>query len=186
MKITQIPKFVASIFICLCAGVVGSFANAGNINTWYATLQKPVFNPPNWVFGPVWTILYIMIGIALYLVWQKWKKDKFSRIVFVMFLIHLFVNAMWSVVFFGLHDIGKAFLVIIVLWLMIIALMFLFEKIDRKATLLFVPYLLWVTFAAFLNFSIWELNSNSAINGQLNSDKLDIEMVEQAIQEEIV
>lgn len=140
----------------LLTGYVGSSATIKNIPVWYGGLNKPFFSPPNWIFAPVWTTLYIMMGISLFLVVQK-QKSLFSKPVKI-FLIHLIVNALWSIVFFGMKNPGLAYIVIAVLWYMIFYLLKVFYKIDKKASYLLLPYLAWVTFASFLNLSIWYLN----------------------------
>ncbi len=143
--------------ICQLAGVVGSVFTMSAIPTWYATLKKPSFNPPNWIFGPVWLTLYTMMGVSLYLVWQKRAvASVWPAIIF--FLIHLGVNALWSIVFFGQKNIHGALIIIVVLWLMIVGSIFLFWQIDRTAAYLLIPYLLWVSFASALNYSIGKLN----------------------------
>lgn len=157
MKIKKPALLVSSILLSQAAGIIGSLATTPAIPTWYATLNKPFFNPPNWLFGPVWLTLYTMMGIALYLIWRKkpTQKTKFAR---NLFLVHLGVNTLWSLVFFGLKNLSLASVVIVLLWLMIATLIKLFCPIDKRATWLLFPYLLWVTFASLLNYSIWKLN----------------------------
>lgn len=144
-------KLLLSIIACLSAGLIGSLATFPAIPTWYAGLIKPPFSPPNWIFGPVWTTLYILMGIAMYLVWKKKKS-------LTLFLIHLVFNAGWSVVFFGLRSISGGMVVIIILWGFIIALIREFYRIDKRASYLLIPYLVWVSFAGILNFSLLILN----------------------------
>jgi benzodiazapine receptor len=172
--ITSPILLTVSILISNLAGVIGSIGTASSVNTWYVTLTKPSFNPPGWIFGPVWLLLYTLIGISLYLVllqnkkptglfsWFKYKlqRKKRERIqsAIVFFLIHLVVNALWSLVFFGMRDVGSALIVIILLWIMILTLIIEFFKIDKKAGLLLIPYLVWVSFATVLNYSILILN----------------------------
>lgn len=154
-------KFITPIIFILIsqlAGVVGSIFTTTAIPTWYATLNKPMFNPPSWIFGPVWIVLYTMMGIASYLVWQKRGNMGVAKISLIIFFIHLVLNALWSIIFFGLHNPMLAFFEIIILWITIAVLIFLFYKIDRRAAYLLIPYLLWVSFASFLNYSIWRLN----------------------------
>lgn len=163
-----------SILLSHLAGFVGSFATQQSITTWYATLTKPNFNPPNWVFAPVWFILYTLMGISLYLIWvqlQKptgiiaWFKYKlqvkkreqmYSAVIF--FLIHLVVNSIWSLVFFGMKELGAAFAVICLLWIMIATLIYVFIRFSKWAGLLLLPYLAWVTFAGVLNYTLWMIN----------------------------
>lgn len=157
-------KIICSLLLCLAAGGIGSFFTADAIPTWYAGLTKPYFNPPNWIFGPVWTTLYIMMGFALYRVWQKkLTHDKKTKIpskkkAIIVFLIQLLINTLWSILFFGLQNPFVALLGIIVLWKFILYTIIDFYKIDQRAAWLLVPYLGWVTFAAILNFYIWKLN----------------------------
>ena len=151
-------KLAAAILICLSAGAIGSIFTTPAIDSWYAQLIKPAFNPPNWIFGPVWTLLFVLMGIALYLVWQKGLKKKENKLAFWLFIVHLFFNTLWSILFFGLKNPGAAFGEIIFLWLFIIYLIFHFCNIDKKAAYLLFPYFLWVSFAALLNYSIWRLN----------------------------
>lgn len=157
MKINY-KRLIISLALPQLAGMVGSLFTIPAIPTWYATLQRPSFSPPNWLFGPAWVTLYILMGISVYLVWQKIEQNKTTRGALWLFLIHLFFNAIWSIIFFGLQNPGLAFINVIILWLLIIALMVKFWKINRWATYLLIPYLLWVSFASYLNFSIWMLN----------------------------
>jgi translocator protein len=150
-------QLIISIVICQLAGVVGSIFTMSAIPTWYATLKKPSFNPPNWIFGPVWLTLYTMMGVSLFLVWQKRAVVNVWPAV-IFFLIHLGINALWSVVFFGQKNISGALIIIVVLWLMIVGAIFLFWRIDRTAAYLLIPYLLWVSFASALNYGIGRLN----------------------------
>ncbi len=151
MKKLNAGKLFLSIIICLSAGLIGSLFTFSAIPTWYAAIAKPAFNPPNWVFGPVWTTLYILMGIAMYLVWIKRKS-------LTLFLIHLMFNAGWSVVFFGLHSIGGGMFMILILWGLIVAVIREFYRINRAAAYLLLPYLAWVSFASVLNFSLLLLN----------------------------
>lgn len=144
-------KLLLSIIVCLSAGLIGSLFTVAAIPTWYAALIKPSFSPPNWIFAPVWTTLYILMAVAMYLVWQKKGTLK-------LFLIHLVVNAGWSVVFFGLRSIPGGMVVIIILWGLIVAVIRQFYRIDRRAAYLLLPYLVWVSFASILNFSLLVLN----------------------------
>lgn len=154
----KIVNLIISVCVCQLAGLIGSLATFSAIPTWFVTLKKPSFSPPNWLFGPVWTILYTLMGVSLFLVWQKRGTDKMVWPAIIIFLVHLGVNALWSIIFFGLKNPGWAFLEIIVLWLMIVISMILFYRIDKVACWLLLPYLLWVSFASVLNYSIWKLN----------------------------
>jgi benzodiazapine receptor len=155
---TDYKKLAAAILVCLSAGFIGSFFTLSSIPTWYATIQKPAFNPPNWVFGPVWTTLYILMGISAYMVWMKGWDKKEVRNALAIFAVQLVLNTLWSVIFFGANKLFYSFVVIVFLWMAIAANIFLFNRISRNAALLMVPYLAWVSFAAFLNYSIWQLN----------------------------
>lgn len=148
------------IFILLSnsAGLLGSIFTSSAIPTWYATLVKPSFNPPSWVFGPVWTLLYTFMGLAAFLVWKRgWKKPEVKSALLV-FGIQLTLNALWSIIFFGMKELGIAFGEIVLMWLAIIATMRAFFRLDRRAGWLLAPYLGWVTFAATLNYALWSLN----------------------------
>jgi len=158
MNYRNIGKLIFSIIIAHSAGIVGSLFTMSAISTWYESLIKPAFNPPNWIFGPVWLLLYTLMGIALYFIWQKGLNNKQVRFTFIFFITHLIFNALWSIVFFGLQNILLALIVILVLWTMILALILLSWKIDKRASYLLIPYLLWVSFATLLNFSILQLN----------------------------
>jgi len=151
-------KYIVSIIVCLAAGFIGSFFTSPAIEGWYASVVKPSFNPPNWIFGPVWTTLFILMGIAAALIWSRGWDDKAVKIALVLFIVHLVFNVLWSVFFFGMQNPGLAFIEIIILWLMIAALIYLFYQIDHRAAYLLIPYILWVSFAAVLNFTIWQLN----------------------------
>lgn len=155
MKILQI---IVSVAACQLAGIVGSLFTTPAIPTWYANLKKPSFSAPNWLFGPVWVTLYTLMGISLYLVWQKRNEVKIAWPAIIFFLVHLVINALWSIVFFGQKNIFGALILIVVLWLMIVASIVLFYKVNKTAAYLLIPYLLWVSFASFLNYSFWRLN----------------------------
>ena len=159
MKPAEILKLIALIFICQLAGIIGSFFTFEAIPTWYADLVRPDFAPPNWVFGPVWITLYTLMGISAYLILRKGLEKKEVRLALAVFGIQLFLNALWSILFFGLRSPFYAFIEIIILWCSIAASMLLFWRISRKAAWLLLPYLLWVSFAAVLNFFIWQLNA---------------------------
>jgi len=161
MKLASWQKLAISICVPLLAGVIGSVFTAPAITSWYASLNKPSFNPPNWVFAPVWTLLYVLMGIALFLVWNKKNKGKgmpVARKGIVIFAIQLFLNALWSLAFFGMHSPKAGLVVIALLWIAIIANIILFRKVSRTAALLLVPYILWVSFAAALNLAIMIIN----------------------------
>lgn len=147
------------IAICLCVAYFSSIATQSGVNDWFTTVEKPFFNPPNWVFAPVWTILYIMMGIAGGLVWAKMNEQRDAvRSALFFFAVQLGLNGFWSLLFFGLKNPLLALIEIVLLWLMIYETYVKFKKIDNVAGWLFVPYLAWVSFATILNASIWWLN----------------------------
>jgi len=159
MNKTRVIKLLVSIILPLSLGAIAGMFTSQSVPEWYATLNKPSFNPPNWVFGPVWTILYILMGISLFLVWkQDISKDR-NRAIFV-FLIQLLLNFGWSFIFFYFHQIGLALVEIILLWLNIVIMLVLFYRIKPMAAYINIPYLLWVTFATLLNASFYFLNAN--------------------------
>lgn len=146
-----------SLAVCFFAGAVGSIFTADSLSSWYVLLQKPEWNPPNWLFGPVWTTLYILMGLALFLV-AKTKSPQANRAI-LLFLVHLVFNALWSFLFFGMKSPSFAFISILALLALIIACTRLFFRIHPIAGILLVPYLAWVSFAAVLNYHIWQLNT---------------------------
>ncbi len=152
----KILQFIASIAICQMAGIIGAIFTISAIPTWYSTINKPSFNPPSWVFGPVWTILYTMMGIALFLIWTN--KNGKKREAIHLFFVQLLLNAIWSPIFFGLHSLLIALIVIILLWIGILLTMISFSRISKTAAWLLAPYFLWVSFATLLNAAIWQLN----------------------------
>jgi benzodiazapine receptor len=156
-------RLIVSLALPQIAGLAGSFFTVSAIPSWYALLQKPVFSPPNWIFGPVWTVLYIMMGISVYLIWSAYAKapadsNEKEKRALTLFWIHLFFNAIWSPIFFGLQHLFFALIVIGIIWLLIVTLMCLFWKINKVATYLLIPYLAWVSFASALNYQLWLLN----------------------------
>lgn len=151
-------EVVIAVLACQAAGLVGSLFTAPAIPAWYAGLNKPSFNPPSWLFAPVWTSLYTLMGIAAYLVWSRGGDRKEVKSALILFAVHLVLNALWSVIFFGWQKPWLAFGEIVLLWLAIILVFLRFYKLYRPAALLLIPYLLWVSFASFLNFSIARLN----------------------------
>ena len=129
------------------------------VGAWYDSLVRPAIAPPNWVFGPVWTTLFALMGVAVWLVWQRAdEQPEAVRVAMGVFAVHFAFNLGWSAAFFGMREIGLGLAVIAVLWVLIVATMWAFARVDRRAALLLVPYLLWVSFAAFLNYRFWVLN----------------------------
>jgi tryptophan-rich sensory protein len=160
-------KYIISIAIVFLASAVGSLFTTPSIPGWYATLNKPEFNPPNWIFGPVWTILFIMMGVALALVWTSKSGNWFTRLfkgnhlklwAITAFAVQLTINVFWSIFFFGFHNPLLAFIDIVFLWFAIAINIYFFYKINKTAGWLLVPYILWVSFAAVLNLTIVMIN----------------------------
>ena len=159
MNVKSIVRLIAACGVSLSAGLVGSLAvGGGGFAAWYSTIQKPFFTPPNWVFGPAWTTLYVLMGVAAFLVLQKGLRSLAVRIALAWFLGQLVLNALWTPVFFGLHRVGLALVVIVLLWVAIVITMNYVARVSRSAAVLLAPYLAWVSFAAVLNASIWWLN----------------------------
>ena len=177
----KIIKFTVSVLICELAGIVGSFFTTPAIAGWYVTLQKPAFNPPNWLFAPVWTILFLLMGISLYLVWSKnwnislsnsqpqkkawnpvseklWSGSWREENAIAVFSLQLVLNILWSIIFFGLKMPAVAFIEILMLWFAIIYTIINFYRISKAAAYLLLPYLFWVSFASILNLSVALLN----------------------------
>ena len=181
MRVKFMKKLFISIIVCQLAGVLGSIFTAPAIGEWYYLLNKPSFSPPNWVFAPAWILLYFLMGISLYLVWKNnwkiqglteqvgkkawnplstklwtgsWKEENVAAI----FALQLILNALWSVIFFGLRMPGLAFFEILMLWFAILYTIINFYRISKTASYLLIPYILWVSFAAVLNFAVWMLN----------------------------
>jgi translocator protein len=151
-------KLAASIIICQLAGFIGSFFTVSSVSTWYLTLNKPSFNPPGWLFGPVWISIYFLMGISLYIVWNKGIKSRQSKIAVSIFGVQLILNALWSIIFFGLKLPLFAFAEIAILWTAILLTIIYFYRISKTASYLLMPYILWVSFASVLNFFIYYLN----------------------------
>lgn len=154
----QTLGLVVSMAVCFGAAGIGSMLTTPSIGGWYATLAKPAWSPPNWVFGPVWSLLYLAMAIAAWLVWRRIGFPRAASAL-NLFAIQLVLNVCWSAIFFGAHRPGMAFAEILLLWLAILATTVAFRSFSRAAAWLMAPYLLWVAFAAALNFSIWRLNA---------------------------
>lgn len=152
-------KIIYCVAICLAVGYLSSNVTQSSIKTWYPTIEKPIFNPPNWVFAPVWTMLFIMMGIAAGMVWNKLESNKeLVKKGLLFFTIQLLLNALWSYLFFGLNNILLALIEIILLWLIIYETYYIFKQVDKKAGYLLIPYLAWVGFATILTGTIYWLN----------------------------
>lgn len=151
-------KLIITIILSELAGGIGAIFTQQSVSSWYSALNKPAFAPPNYLFAPVWTLLYLLMGIAVWLVWRKGLMTKEAKIAFGLFWFQLVLNALWSYLFFGLQNPLAGLVEIIFLWGAILATIIYFFKISTTAGALMVPYLAWVTFAALLNFFIWRLN----------------------------
>ena len=152
-------KIVITVAICLTVGYLSSLVTQESIETWYPTIKKPSFNPPNWIFAPVWTLLFVLMGIAAGLVWDKYEENKeLVKKGMLFFGIQLFFNALWSYLFFGLHNLLLASIEIILLLLLIFETYLIFKKLDKKISFLLIPYMLWVGFATILTITIYILN----------------------------
>lgn len=155
----NILKLAVSIGMSLSMGVIGAIFTSSSVNTWYANLNKPSFNPPNWLFGPAWTTLYVLMGVAFYLVWREGFQKKEVKVASALFVFQLILNAGWSFFFFGLRSPAYGLVEIVILWVAIIFTIFSFSLVSRASALLMLPYILWVTFATLLNYSILALNA---------------------------
>lgn len=150
-------KLILAIIICEGVGILGSVFTIPSITSWYSTLNKPFFNPPNFIFGPVWTTLYLLMGVSIYLILEK-KLKKQKHTLLLLFSLQLVLNFLWSILFFAMHLPRIAFIDIVVLWLLIFILIIKFYQFSKPASLLLIPYILWVSFAAILNLFIIFLN----------------------------
>jgi len=158
-SLSEALKLFLSIIVCQSAGFIGSFFTASAIPGWYASLEKPSFTPPGSVFAPVWITLYLLMGISLYLVLRRGFQDRNVRIALIVFAIQLILNAVWSVLFFGMNSPAAGFVDIVILWLAIVFTIYFFCGLSKISGILLIPYFLWVSFATVLNFSIWRLNN---------------------------
>lgn len=157
MKNKKILTYIGFILLCQLTGIIGSLFTTPAIPGWYAQLIKPSFSPPNWLFGPVWTTLYTLMGISVSIIWFSQKNPSRKKALKVFF-IQLALNSLWSILFFGLKNPTLAFAEIIILWGFILYIIILFGKINKKASYLLIPYILWVTLASILNLAIAILN----------------------------
>lgn len=159
MKKKLFVRISIGVVVCLLIGFLGSIATQSSVNSWFTTLNKPFFNPPNWLFAPVWTVLYILMGIAFGIVWTKGTYHAWVKTAMYHFGFQLLLNLTWSVVFFGLEAPFYALIVIVVLLVLIALTIKWFKIVKPIAAYLLVPYFLWVLFATALNFEIWRLNA---------------------------
>lgn len=158
MDLSNIVKLVISILASFAAGGIGSLFTFKSIPSWYAELKKPRYTPPNWLFGPVWTTLYIMMGISVFLVWRSGLTMNGVLLAFTLFWIQLVINAFWSIIFFGIKSKGGGVITIIVLWFLILATIIASFQVSVWAGALLIPYIVWVSIASYLNIGIWLLN----------------------------
>ena len=158
MKLWDILKLVLTVLVCQTAGALGGLVTARQIPIWYAALTKPFFTPPSWLFGPVWFLLYALMGIAVFLVLRKGWHTPGVRTAVYFFAAQLFLNTLWTPLFFGLHWLLPAFIEIVLLWILIWLTYQRFFKLSRAAGFLLIPYWIWVSFASALNLAFWLLN----------------------------
>jgi translocator protein len=162
LKKITLSKGIIAVVSCLLVGLVSGFATQSSIETWYPTLIKPFFNPPNWLFAPVWIVLYVLLGLSVAIIWSRPGKSRNSKLqqknAIMIFVVQMILNALWPFLFFGLCNPFLAFIEIILLWLLIFETIKVFKNLDIEAGKLLYPYLIWVSFALVLNGSIWYLN----------------------------
>jgi len=156
--VRDIPAVLASILLCQAAGLIGSVFTTPAIPTWYASLKKPFFTPPSWIFAPVWVTLFTLMGISLYIVWKKGLGRRELRRGVSLFGVQLALNVLWSVVFFGMHSPLYGLIIIVLLWAVLLATVIAFYRISKPAGMLLIPYFLWGSFASVLNLAILILN----------------------------
>lgn len=158
VNVREFLKLLGCIFICELTGILGTIFTINSIPAWYSQLDKPFFAPPNWIFGPVWTILYLLMGISIYLIIRDgWKKKKIKNAA-MFFAIQLALNFIWTPIFFGLRSPLLGLIIIATMWVFIVITILKFYRISKPAAYLLIPYLLWVSFATLLNASILFLN----------------------------
>jgi translocator protein len=162
MKLIDLVTLFGTILLCQLAGAIGSIFTINSISTWYVTLNKPFFTPPNWIFGPAWITLYTIMGISLFIILKTINnKEKFiskNKVALFLFGLQLIINTIWSIIFFGLQNIFLGMVTIITLWFIVALTVIKFYKINQKAGILLIPYLVWLSFATILNISIFLLN----------------------------
>jgi len=151
-------KLIISVGICVLGGFAGSFFTASSVNSWYAALRKPVLNPPSWIFAPVWTILYVMMGVSAFLIWKQGLGNDNVKTALTIFILQLALNFAWSPAFFGMKSPLMGLVIIVLMWCAILFTIVLFHRVSHPAAYLLAPYLIWVSFATYLNASIYFLN----------------------------
>ena len=154
----KFSKLVCSVSVCLLTGFLGSFVTMDSITTWYADLSRPSFTPPDWAFGVVWPILYVMMGISAFLIWERGINNSQVKMALRFFALQLVLNGIWTPIFFGLHMISIALVEIVLLWVSILLTIIVFWRISKLSAFLLFPYILWVSFAVVLNTAFWYLN----------------------------
>ena len=154
----KVLRFIISIIICQSAGIFGSLFTFEAVPDWYITLEKPFFAPPNWIFGPVWIILYFLMGVSLYIVWKDELKSKTRNVFFVVFAIQLILNALWSLLFFGLRSPLLGLIDILILDVILVVTIFYAKRVSKYAAMLLIPYMVWIIIASVLNYAIMVLN----------------------------
>ena len=155
---TKIVRLICTVTVCLLIGFLGSSATTDSVTTWYVGLSRPSFTPPDWTFGVVWPILYVMMGISAFLIWNKGLDKREVKVALSIFGLQLILNGLWTPIFFGLHLIGLALIEILMMWAAILLTIIYFWKVSKLAALLLLPYILWVSFAVILNASLFLLN----------------------------
>ena len=156
--ITPVWKLVIAILLCEFTGILSAFVSQTSNNEWFLSLNKPSWNPPSYLFAPVWTFLYLLMGISFWLVWKSKAPEHKKKQACLVFAVQLFLNFWWSILFFRFHSPGIAFIDIVLMIVMILATIFAFARISSAAAWLLVPYISWVCFAAILNYTIWSMN----------------------------
>jgi len=155
---TKIGRLICSVSVCLLTGFLGSYATRESVTTWYARLSRPSFTPPDWTFGVVWPVLYVMMGISAFQIWNVGIDRRQVKVALGVFALQLILNGLWTPIFFGLHLIGLALVEIIMMWVAILLTIFVFWRVSKSAALLLLPYVLWVSFAVVLNASLFLFN----------------------------
>jgi translocator protein len=155
---SNVVKLFVSIVIPVAVGATAGLFTATGVDSWYQTINKPSWNPPSWIFAPVWTSLYVMMGIAFYLVWKSDNSEVLKKTAISLFAVQLILNFFWSFIFFNQQQPGWALVEIIAMWIFILLTIFAFAQVSKPAAWLLVPYISWVSFATVLNYTIWQLN----------------------------
>jgi tryptophan-rich sensory protein len=158
MKISTVIKILIAVLVCLGIGFIGSIATQTSVDTWFVALDKPSFNPPSWVFAPVWTLLYVLMGVAAGIVWSRGFHHLWVKTALYHFGFQLILNAGWSIAFFGYQSPLAGLIIIIALIVLVLFTFKWFKIVSKTAAYLLIPYILWIGFAATLNFEIWRLN----------------------------